>query len=204
MNPGTLSTTLGTLSNQNFEMLIHPGADLCVLDDSYTVYATLECILADKTLCPTLPGPADVTLTFAIQSESFCPSSNNDVELKGRLRVFDDAAYSNPKTQFVLGTESYFELDVNSAAVTVTDIVIDTVSIKCSTPNLLSQPANTQVSSWTLYNSGAWKSNAGVAPAMETPVGADQKFHFSLNNQLFFIPQDAAFNVCFPPFDALI
>jgi len=178
---------------------IAPGSDACTFDGKYEVYGFLECILADQNACPTLPGTNQVIVDLQVASEDFCPVSNTDVKLNGLLRVFDDNAYSNPKTQFVIGTESYYELNVSSAAVTVTGVAITQITLSNPQGQLgVFNSAGTAFNQWIIYNN-AWAANAGASAEMLTPFlasnGPHQRFHFSLTKDLLNIVQDLAVNV---------
>jgi len=85
----------------------------CTLDGNYKLSYTKICNPL-QTNCPLTDGERAASIGYSLQSENFCAEVSVEVSLVGNITVYQDAALTQAKTSFIVGTRAYFLVSVDS------------------------------------------------------------------------------------------
>jgi len=116
----------------------------CTLDGTYQLRWNRVCDpsvpVAD---CPLQTKDIITTIQYQLQSENFCAEVTVEVGIIGSLAVYEDAAYSIPRTAFIVGTRAYFLVKIDSElntpakkVVNFVDTVLVQVTVRAETDTL--------------------------------------------------------------------
>jgi hypothetical protein len=153
----------------------------CTLDGNYQLSFTQICV-PGFSQCPLREADSKVVIDYSLTSENFCAEISIDISLTATIRIFEDAAFSIPRTLFMVGQRAYFLVTVNSNLNQDTNI-IDFSQIKILTVLVRGEASDLP----TLICEKGLPSNDTVAVNIEIHQGSNSReigFSFDFTNEL--------------------
>jgi hypothetical protein len=103
-------------ANKRWRTAITLTENTCTLDGDYELQFIRTCDpaqLSDSD-CALVGRDNNVPVGYSLRSENFCAEITVEVSLSGKVQVFSDAGYQNPKTAYIVGDRAYFLVTVTS------------------------------------------------------------------------------------------
>lgn len=106
----------GSVCYQSWFLNVQPFTNVCNLNGLYNFTFEFSCRGSEE--CPIQDEKGFIE--FNLQSENFCAQVIDDIDLSGSFGVYEDAAFTTPKTAFLVGQDVHFRALMYSNKATIT------------------------------------------------------------------------------------